>query len=288
MIHLQGMGILGCYCALNLAGDGVDFTWSDTDDAVNAWSASTGAIFPTGHADDLRALDIWSTLYLHDAAFGSHMEQAAFVFGSKAPPHGGKQRFEDRGPVRVSALDSLHLNAQSWVPAVRARFADRRRTSCPRGLQEVITHGFGPRLARYMWGWTVPVRVRTAGGDDWQREALYFRRGRFVMAYAYPIPGTDTWYAGSSLISQQRPRLLDVEEKFKHWRRTFTELSNGYVLSVRRAGRPLQAWRPVPAKGDTAWVTRLDDGRLALRPLWHSGIRHAPLVYDALCEALDL
>lgn len=289
MIHLEGMGILGCYCALNLAGDGVDFTWSDTEDPVNAWTASTGAIFPTGHAEDLEALAVWETLFLHDEYIGRFMERAAFVFGSKAPPHEGKQLFQDFGPVRRSVVDSLHLNAQEWVPATRQLLADRRRTSAARGQQVVITHGFGPRLARYMWGWTVPVKVETEGDASSDlREALYFRRGRFVMAYAYPIPGTDTWYAGSSLLHQRVPKLLDVDGKYKHWRQTFVELADGYVLSVRRAGRPMQAWRPVPAEGDTAWVTELEDGRLALRPLWHSGIRHAPLVYNALCGALNL
>ena len=288
-IHLEGLGILGCFCALELVGDGVDVTWSDTDDPVNAWSASTGAIFPTGHAEDLEALQVWNTLFMNDKHYAAHMEEGLFVFGSKAPPHEGKQPFTDLGNVRISSVNTLHLNAQTFVPAVRELFADRRRTSAARGQQVVVTHGFGPRLARYMWGWTVPVKVETEGDHGGPlREALYFRRGRFVMAYAYPIPGTDAWYAGSSLLHQRVPKLLDVDSKYRHWRETFVDLADGYVLSVRRAGRPMQAWRPVPAEGDTEWVTRLEDGRLALRPLWHSGIRHAPLAYNALCGALDL
>lgn len=283
------MGVLGCYLATRLAADGVDFTWHDTDEPITAWKACTGAIFPTGHAEDQEAMAAWFGHAL-DPAFRGHMEAAAYVFSTKQPPHQGKAPFLPlAGEAKLLGIPSLHLNAQQWVPWVRGRFAARQRAPeqqrAPRE-RTVITHGFGARLARVMWGWTVPVRVRTTADLGDRRACIYFRRGRFTMAYAYPIPLTDTWYAGSSLISQRVPRSLDIAPKFERWRRDFLDIGAGYVTDVEQAGPPMEGWRPVPAEGDDALIRRLTDGALAVRPLWHSGVRHAPLVYNALQDVL--
>lgn len=288
MIHLEGLGILGCYIALRLEQEGIDFTWYDdgrATDGVAAWPACTGAIFPTGHADDLAALDVWRG-HLRDRAFAPFMEEADYIFSTKKPPHGGRYGFTElaRG-VRLGEVTSLHLAGPEWVRATRARFIERAAISPPPGSRVVIAHGFNQRLVRYMWGWTVPVKLRTQVYDPCHRPCLYFRRGRFAMAYAYPIPGTDLWYAGSSLISQREPKPLDVEKHFKRWRGQFMDLGGGFVTGVARAGRPRQGWRPVGAAGDDAWVREID-GRLCVRPLWHSGVRWAPLVWEALREEL--
>lgn len=291
MIHLEGMGVLGCYLAHRLFADGVPFTWHDTDEEHTAWRACTGAIFPTGHADDEWARRAWADHYF-EAGFREHMEVAAYVFCTKRPPHQGRYGFQPlAGEAKLGGEPSLHLNAQAWVPWTRKVFEDRRiphtahtHLEARRGPR-VITHGFGSRLARYMWGWTVPVRVLTTADIGRTRPCIYFRRGRFTMAYAYPIPGTGQWYAGSSLISQQVPRSLEIAPKFERWRRDFLELGEGYVLDVQQAGSPVEGWRPVPAKDDVPWVRKVGDS-LAVRPLWHSGVRHAPLIYRALQEAL--
>lgn len=287
MIHLEGMGVIGCYLAHRLAADGVDFTWHDTDEPVTAWKACTGAIFPTGHVDDQLALLDWMG-HATDERFGQHMEVGAYVFSQKTPPHKGKAGWLPlAGNAKLLTVPSLHLNAQEWVPWTREVYADRQWSpTTDRSPQVVVTHGFGPRLARLMWGWTVPVRVRTTTDHGGRRPCIYFREGRFTMAYAYLIPRTDTWYAGSSLISQRVPRSLDIQPKFERWRRDFLRLGEDYVLDVEAAGEPIEGWRPVPSKGDDALVRRTTDGSLAVRPLWHSGVRHAPLVYNALKEAL--
>lgn len=286
MIHLEGMGVIGCYLAHRLAADGIDFTWFDSNEPVTAWRACTGAIFPTGHAEDELARAVWGQ-HLFDPAFRTHMESAAYVFCSKQPPHGGRAGFQPlAGNAKLLDTPSLHLNAQRWVPWTREVFEDRRARPQPRrGATVVVTHGFGQRLARYMWGWTVPVRVLTTAEMETTRACIYFRRGRFTMAYAYPIPCTNTWYAGSSLISQQKPRSLEIAPKFERWRRDFMELGAGYITDVQVAGDPIEGWRPTPFKSDTPLV-RPVGGKLAVRPLWHSGVRHAPLVYNALKEAI--
>jgi hypothetical protein len=286
-VHLQGMGIIGCYLAWRLFRDGHTFTWDDADTELVAWRASTGAIFPTGHADDQWALDVWRG-HLDDGGFRDFLEEADYVFCTQTAPHGGHYPVRPlAGDVKLADPSSLHLNAQKWVPYTRRVFDSARLAEAPPGALKVITHGFGPRLDRVMWGWTVPVRLATSVPSD-RRAAVYLRRGRFVMAYAYPIPLSDLWYAGSSLISQRRERArpLPVMPKYKRWREQFLELGHGYVTDVVRAGLPIQGWRPVPAKDDTAWLTEQPDGALAARPLWHSGIRHAPLIYNALLEVL--
>jgi hypothetical protein len=285
-LHLEGMGIIGCYLAWRLFADGVPFTWHDTDEPVTAWRASTGAIFPTGHAEDQEALAVWRG-HLDDPGFSAYLEEADYVFCTQRPPHEGRYPYRVlAGDVKLATERSLHLNAQQWVPYTRKAFSGVRVTGPPIGARRVITHGFGPRLARLMWGWTVPVRLRTTVELE-RRPAVYFRRGRFTMAYAYPIPRTELWYAGSSLISQRVPKHLDVRSKYRRWRDTFLELGEGFVLGVSPVGRDaVEGWRPVPAEGDTEWLTEQADGSLAARPLWHSGIRHAPHIYHALQEAL--
>lgn len=287
MIHLEGMGILGCYIALRLEQDGLDFTWHDTSARICAWRASTGAIFPSGDPGDEWALGVWRHHNTQDG-FASWMEEAQYIYCQKHPPHGGRYLSLDIGHgLHLAGPTSLHLAAPEWVEATRRRFAEECRNPEP-GQEYVVTHGFGERLARFMWGWTVPITLRTVAVGLWreQRPCFYMRRGRFTMAYAYPIPGTDQWYAGSSLISQQVPRPLTIDDKWRRWRGDFMDLAGGYVTGVARAGRPRVGWRPVPAAGDTEWVRRNARGQLLVRPLWHSGIRQAPIVYAALRKEL--
>jgi hypothetical protein len=290
VIHLEGMGVIGCYLAHRLAADGIDFTWHDTDEPVTAWKACTGAIFPTGHTDDQLALIDWLG-HATDERFAAHMEVAAYVFSQKTPPHKGKAKWLPlAGDVKLLSVPSLHLNAQAWVPWTREVFAAQRLDpSWPKAqaAQRVVTHGFGARLARVMWGWTVPVRIHTTADLGSRRPCIYFREGRFTMAYAYPIPRTDMWYAGSSLISQRVAKSLTVAKKYERWHRDFIRLGADYVTDVEVAGPPIEGWRPVPAKGDDQLIKRTTTGELAVRPLWHSGVRHAPLVYNALKEALS-
>ena len=290
--HLEGMGVIGCYLAWRLAADGVDFTWNDTEQGINAWRACTGAIFPTGHAEDLEAMAVWRG-HLNEPGIGEYMEEAAYLFTQKHPPHGGTYApYRVTEALQQAPLTSLHLNAQEWVPWTRRAFAGHRTLAAPDGSRRVITHGFGPRLARFMWGWTMPVKL-AFDPDAYEpqpgvlRPCLYCREGRFVMANAYPIPNTARWYAGSSRISQRVPKSLAIEAKFRRWREQFLRLTDGYVQGVSRGGQPMFGWRPVPAQGDTAWVTEQPDGSLAARPLWHSGVRHAPHIYNALQEALS-
>lgn len=305
-VHLEGMGITGCLLALHLAEDGHAITWHDTNAPHAAWQASTGAIFPAGRPGSVD----WDTYLawadaLHDKRGAlrkvqRHFEPAAYWFNHVHPPHHARYSVaQGPGGLQRAMGDarSYHLNAQTFVPAVRKLFGAGRRNSAPAGVDaHVVAHGFGARMKFAYWGWTVAVRLRYAkrafevGGE---RPSFYFRKGRFVMAYAYPIPGTDRWYAGSSLIRQRAGALreLDPLPKFERWRQQFELLGQGEVKVVREPLKPgvnlLTGWRPARDEAKDPFVTLRRGKLITVPPLWNSGIRHFPGVLQQVRARLE-
>ena len=276
-IHLQGLGVVGSLLALKLHQQGQRFTWNDIEAPINAWQASTGTIYPSGDPVDTWSYEAWLRNY-----FGELPEfcSATYCFLSKRPPHGGKYPFELVGPFGIASHPSFHLNAQVLVPRVRKQFADCRVEKAPAGALTVVTHGFGQRLERYLWGWAVKVRLNSRHD---QVDCYYMRVGRFKLAYAYPIPLEPGWfYAGSSLISQRHPRELNIAPKFENWKRHVKQHTG---LRVMEQGAALQGWRPVAAKTDTPLLRKMN-GQWVIRPQWSSGIRHAPGIVETLLGRL--
>jgi hypothetical protein len=284
------MGLTGALLAWWLERWDCDWTWHDTETAVNAWQASTGAIFPAGARGsvDRTTFDNW-TKWLHGPAIYPRrfFEPANYWFNHKHPPHGGYDDCQaiGRHGLQRSSLLSYHLNAQAFVLATRKKFAKQRLPSAAFSADvAVVAHGFGKRLHHVVWGWTVPVELDfPVYMADSYRPCLYLREGRFVMAYAYPMPGTDpqTWYAGSSLIHQREPRPLEVMPKFERWRRLVKTLSRGAV-KVLSHGKPRQGWRPAEAEPHCAPRVKRRGNMLEVPPLWHSGIRWFPAVLEQL------
>jgi len=286
------MGIVGSILAWHLLNAGRSFTWHDIDAKVRAWTASTGAIYPSGDVFDAMNYEVWSD-WCHGEApwerfIGRHYETSGWWYCTKSAPHGAKGKPVARfGMLHRGPAPSMHFNAQSFVPATRAYFQKMRREGTPSGARKVITHGFSQRLDHYVWGWTRKVKL------DWtalrpyerhERAAVYLRRGRFVMAYAYPIPGEPWWYAGSNLIVQKKARSLVIPPKYETWKRNFEELSGGAVRIVEE-GPFIEGWRPAGADLDGDLVREMD-GALVLKPFWNSGIRHSPLTMRAAMDAL--
>lgn len=125
------------------------------------------------------------------------------------------------------------------------------------------------------------------------RPSFYLRKNRFQFAYCYPQPGSDWYYAGSSLISQQEPKSLEIEPKYREWKSRFRALSNGLVDIVEE-GQYLEGWRPAKAGGLSDEEGAASDGGCKLLeqsgtvyyPVMASnGFRHFPLVWGQL-EAL--
>lgn len=300
-VHLEGMGLTGCLLAHQLAANGVDFTWNDIDAPQTAWRASTGAIYPCGRPGsiDFEAYRRWH-LWAKRGLLTEHFEEASYIFNHKQPPHHGQY---DMAPLNdcmqmAMGLPSYHLNAQTFVPFTRDLFVGQRYQSYDKlsGRRQLIrSHGFGERRSHSYWGWTRLVKLELADrpGQDplflGRRPAFYFREGRFIMAYAYPVPGTPYWYSGSSIIKQKlgKEHDLSVNDKFDRWHRNFERLSGGAVRVVG-LGPTLTGWRPSRSKEDREWTTMGGDGVIRVPPLWNSGIRHFPMVWGTLAPLLGI
>lgn len=301
VLHLEGLGLLGSLLAWRLETEGRAFTWHDTEQRVNAWTACTGAIYPSGDDFDRanyqawknwiegEPLGRWRGLKAFYLPHGSCVETADYWFLSRNPPHGGRYSITaEAAGLHRAAEPSYHLNAQAFVCATREHFKAARLTASPVSpLCLIRAHGFGPRLSRFMWGWTAAATVKLSGEfpSSKRRACLYLRQGRFMLAYLYPIPGTRYHYIGSSLISQHKPRSLAIAPKLQ---RVIDHIhrATDFGVSITSVHSEVEGWRPVAAPADTELV-RFIDNALCVRPLWHSGVRHAPALLDACMEALE-
>lgn len=296
--HIIGMGVQGCLLANMLRDIQRSFTWHDTYAAINAHGACTGAIYPSGSekfGPDEVCRAVWRSMHeqaLYTQHITKYLEPAVWTYNHKQPPHEGRFAQREAHGLRqaVGPLDrSYHFNAQAFVADTRERFKGYRQELPSPGDCVIEAHGFGARLSHVYWGWTAPVKLKYRHElvADELRPAFYFRKGRFVMAYAYPIPGTEYWYAGSSIIKQSTPKHLDANKHFDRWLKNFTALGNGAV-EVTKAMPCIAGWRPAAATGDTAWARRESDGRISLRPLWNSGVRHWPKQWNEFCKVAGL
>lgn len=295
-IHLEGMGLQGALLAHRLHQYGVPFTWHDIDAKHTAWKASTGAIYPadsTNHGPDRETWKVWRSWHAAGQFDRSHLERSSgLVFCTKQPPHKGAYEFQELGDgLRRGLEPSFHFNAQTFVPAMRSKFAPFK-TMIPQINVDryVITHGWGKRLDRAYWGWTRLVQLNFSGLQvGGERPAFYFRPNRYLMAYAYPVPGTPWYYAGSSIIQQRvgKFRDLEVPGKYAKWKENFESIAQGKVV-ISQEGDYLTGWRPAASPEDEAWVRVGRANVITLRPLWNSGIRHFPAQWQGLAPLLGL
>lgn len=278
------MGAPGSLLALKLLSSGFkNITWEDNDSTRTAWKASTGAIYPANSekfGDDALCHTYWGEDLINIIPY---VETCTYWFNHKSPPHEGKYKIARTSPgeLNMASLPSYHLNAQKLVPFVRKKLKDGRKEVGeldPHKQDNVLfiyTHGSTHRLSHVYWGWTVRVKLEyDSHVFEGRRPCFYFREGRYIMAYAYPIPNTPYWYAGSSIIKQKlgKEKSLEIQPKYDRWKDNFERLANGDVRVVE-AEKAIEGWRP--ACGDSEWVTRKGN-QLFLRPLWNSGLRHFP------------
>jgi hypothetical protein len=282
--HLQGMGVVGCGLAWFLHKMGREFTWSDIDAPHTAWRACTGAIYPSGVPREQDALEQWRMWCMTPGPFKHFTEPALYWYCTKAMPHGftTKATVEiEKGPLKLHPQTSYHFNAQRFVEWTREQFLPLRMTGPSDGDQLVISHGFNERATRYLWGWSQHVELDTTALGN-ARHCLYLRQGRFIMAYAYPVPGTNLHYAGSTLLVQSEPRKRNDFKDVERWQTNFTKLSGGLIPIKRMVGDVIQGWRPstgsVADESKIPLWTRREDGALVVMPMWHSGVRWLPLV----------
>lgn len=303
-VHIEGMGLTGSMLAHMLWRNEVDFTWHDSKDPRVAWQASTGAIYPSGSekfGPDEACREVWAQWHEQDVFQGA-TERSLYVFSTKSPPHGGKYATEQTAHgLQIAGESSYHLNAQLLVPRTRELFAagEVQPAFAPK-MDDVDwyiqAHGWGRRLSHVYWGWTRLVKLDYDAGYGASpfegmpdgRPCFYFREGRFIMAYAYPVPGTPWWYAGSSIIKQPilGRKSLSMPDKYDRWKANFERLGGGAVR-VAEEGEFIEGWRPAAKDDDEAW-TRVRGNAITVRPLWNSGIRHFPKQWAGIASTLGL
>lgn len=289
-VHIEGMGWLGVIAGRACEALGLDFTWHDIESPHRAWPISTGCVYPDKEVRSVVDLDTWRFWHA-ERRFGSATEESDWWFNHKHPPHGAKFPITaDVGALRRGDETCVRVDVARIVREHRERWAGRRTEGEVHADWQVIAHGFGPRSDRVMWGWACRVTLDLAPElierSPRGRPTIYTRLNRYAFAYAYPIPGEDVFWAGSSFISQPLHRIndLDGNKHYERWLEIWAQTTGG-LASVSGTAGVVSGWRPQARAGDSGNVEVI--GRLVtVPPLSHSGIRWAPRVQYQLERAL--
>lgn len=297
-IHLEGMGLQGALAAWYLWHRGIEFTWHDIDAKHRAWEASSGLIYPTGDARDMRAYNEWERWFANGGWWNHSTPRLtnilscnSFWFATKSPPNGARYSIvADLGAIRCAGVPAYNFDVPAFVLGTRECFASQRRVLGERHDDSlyVVTHGFSQRLDHTVWGWTAHVQldVHHSVWDNTPvgRPNLYLRVGRFRFGYANVHPGIpDEWIGGSAHIVQRMPHDLQVDGKMAKWASFVEETTDGLV-KVTAMSQPIIGWRPAPSPDDIFPIgVRYN---VATRTMYFpamegNGVRLAPLVLSS-------
>lgn len=283
------MGIIGSLTAMMMVAEGYSFRWDDVEEPHKvAWKACTGAIIPTGEALDMECRKWW-----HDnrRMFSKTLERARWCYSAANPPHNGAKQgvvaVEEIGNIKISNVASYHLNAQVLVPSVRQNLEAWRRKP-KKGDRRVVAHGFGKHIWKWSWGWSAQVEIELDPvlREDLQgvRGCFYLRNG-YQLNYLYPVPHTNRYYAGTTLITQKEPKSLELKPKYDKWLENVKKESSGLIKITKMFPKTLmEGWRPMANPDDP--LVKEEKGKLYLKPMYGNGIRHFPALWKALEEAL--
>ena len=258
-----------------------------------AWKAATGAVYPCGKPGR-EDYEQWRQWVGTEFAGEDWLELAAYWYNHKKAPHAGqfKEAYRTEGGLAVSPAPSIHINSQTLVTATREKYRKFRREREEEADFVIVATGFNSRMNFAYWGWSCLVEIEHRLEDYAQgfkalpplgpmRPCLYLRDGKFIMTYAYPVPGrSEAWYAGSSFLRQTPGKMhsLTLEPKFKKWEEHFARLSKGEVKVTRRLADPVEGWRPAMASGEEDVSVKAEGNILTVPPLGGSGIRRLPSV----------
>jgi hypothetical protein len=294
-VHLEGMGLLGSMLAWHLFEAGIQFTWHDIDTQYRAWEASSGLIYPSGDAFDMKNYRVWEDWFLgsapwsRDDYFRDVVGKSLFWYASKSPPNGGTYSpIANIGPIRCGSMFAYHLDVPRFVRQTRETFGSLRTKERVPGVRLIVAHGFSPRrLDHVVWGWTAHARLlvnerigtveRVNGG---LRSTFYLRVGRYKFGYANVSPSDTTlWTAGSAHIVQAEPHPLEMKDKVQRWRDFIEETTEG-LAKVEWVGEPTVGWRPAPSKTSLhpRGAVQTTDGTIYMPPLEGNGVRYSPTV----------
>lgn len=288
-IHIEGMGVLGSQVAWELEELGVKFTWNDTETDHTAWHCSTGIVYPSGAERDMAGLEAWHSYIDDDRPLGQWAARSNYLFAHKNPPHGGRYPFEPATPkLRVGHPYAVAVNVPDLVRETRETFKHRRTEGTAGRGPLVVAHATPGRLDGYLWGWCARVRFDEPYPLGEGQSTYYAKAHRFNLTYAYPIPGTGQWWAGSSLVHQKRPAERAIEPYLAEWIGNAEKLLGITGVQVDSME---QGWRPRRAAGEENYAQHaLVDGRdvYTLAPEPTSGVRHGPHIVADLLERMGL
>lgn len=289
---------MGCLVALRLQEEGIDFTWSDIDAPRTAWKVSTGAVPVFGDTMSNRCRVQWLKWLKSRTHFGNHMRhymaKTIWCYTAANPPHKasevGTRARRQVGPVQISNKQSANMDVQSFVLDTRSLYNALRRKDKPRKRLTVITHGFGSNIAAWSWGWSAQVAIEMSAelqeALGHRRPCFYLRNG-YQLPYLYPVGLQREYYAGTTLITQKKPKSLPIEPKLKVWKQHVEDYTEGHVRVVKVIKGSLgEGWRPM-AHEDAPLIESVDERTLRIRPQYGNGIRHFPSTMKALLEELN-
>jgi hypothetical protein len=293
-LHIEGMGILGSMLARRCHEEGIPFTWNDTREQFVAWPVSTGLAYPDGDPINQRGLRRWHEVLASDL-IADEATTAPYLFAHKNHPHGGKQGIaHDYGVLRMSNELAVSLNPVAFVERTREAFAAQERSEAPDSATVVVCHTTPERGDGYMWGWvgrvTFDLPDEVAADLLGEQPALYAKAHRFNLTYAYPIPGTGQWWAGSVLQLQREPRVAEPDRLMKlyeEWKANAGELLGIRNIMLDELG---QGWRP-RGKGGVHGDFELAEkhGHRWLMPVMPTdGVRRGWLVVDDFLDRWSL
>jgi hypothetical protein len=290
------MGVTGSLIARLLEHSGIPFTWHDIEAEYVAWKAATGAIYPCGKPGE-EDYQQWREWVGTEFEGESWHELARYWYNHKKAPHAGrlKEAFRTEGGLAVSPVPSIHINSQALVAATRKKYARFRREEPEKDADwSIVAHGFNERMHFAYWGWSCLVGIKhglpLAGGGVFLRPCLYLRDGKFIMTYAYPVPGSpEAWYAGSCYLRQAPEKMhsLSLYPKYDKWKEHFERLSKGEVTVARQLAEPVEGWRPAMSSGEEDVSVKSEGNILTVPPLGGSGIRRLPSVWHNVRGVLN-
>lgn len=147
-----------------------------------------------------------------------------------------------------------------------------------------MAHTTPERGDGYLWGWSARVRFVEREPSGRGRAVYTAKKHRYNNTYAYPVPGTDQWWAGSTMQMVRSPREREARAYVAEWVQNAADLLG---LGAIEVGEVRQGWRPRRKKDDPGDVRREGYG-WSPPPVATSGIQTGPVIARELLRKAGL
>jgi hypothetical protein len=290
-VHIKGFGLIGSLLAWELTSRKIMFSWEDND-TPGAWKASTGCIYPSGEELDAVNYDLWLQ------SFGQADRRPIILF-SEAVPYGYTQKsiphhnnskelkyVETVGNIKILNKQSMHVNVQAFVQFTQEFFFSARIDKTPTNRLVIHANGFHKyKPTDYRWGWSVECKPSGEVFNRYPRFCLNAKEGRFINAYLYPKPTTDTYYLGTHFIYQKEQKDLEIKDKIEKIVQHISKVTDGQV-SIEITGEPKTGWRPAYME-EYSHAFIQEGSSMYVTPKSANGLRHAPTYIKELADGIQ-